>query len=165
MVMFHKVALINKNQRGFTLVEILLAMLIMGFVAVGITATIFQLFIGSDRNSSHMTAVRQVENAGYWISHDAQMAQDVYIASGSFLKLNWIDSADVSHEVIYNLEDNELKRNYYIGGSPEQTDIIIARFIESASCVPSELGLVFEVTATVQEQTETRTYEIIPRPG
>lgn len=183
MVIFHQLGLINKNQRGFTLVEILLALLISGFLAVGIIATIIQLFNGSARNSSHMTAVRQVELAGYWISNDAQMAQEVKLDDASGFPLNsitltWTDWNEDSneldgdeHTVVYSLEGlegSELHRSHYINDleNPVQT-AIIARFIDSdqTRCVWNDIGLVFDVTATVQGQTETRVYEIIPRPG
>jgi len=71
------VRLFHKNQRGFTIVELMLAIAVAGVITGGITMTIFQVFDGSARTSNHMTAVRQVQNAGYWISHDAQMAQSI----------------------------------------------------------------------------------------
>ena len=79
-MMFPRLGLIkrmNKDQKGFTLLEMLLAILIGSLIAGGITATIFQVVMGSARTNNHMIAVRQVQNAGYWVSHDAQMAQNV----------------------------------------------------------------------------------------
>lgn len=68
---------INKGQRGFTLIELLVAMAISGLIVSGLTMSILQVFDSSARNSSGMTVVRQVQNAGHWISRDTLMAQAV----------------------------------------------------------------------------------------
>ena len=66
---------LNKDQRGLTLVELLIAILLTGLITGGITMTIFQVFNLNTRTSNHMTAVRQVQHAGFWVSPDVQMAQ------------------------------------------------------------------------------------------
>ena len=66
---------INKNQGGFTLIELLVAIAISSLITSGLTLTIFQVFGGNARNSSEMTVVRQVQNAGHWVSRDVLMAQ------------------------------------------------------------------------------------------
>ena len=65
----------NKGQGGFTLIELLVVIAISGLITSGLTMTIFQVFGSNARDSTKMTVVRQVENAGYWISRDTLMAQ------------------------------------------------------------------------------------------
>ncbi len=111
--------LIHKNQRGFTLIELVIAIAITGLVTGGITMTIFQVFSGNTRTSNHMIAVRQVQNAGYWISHDGQMAQVISTEDNpntpetEVLTLNWAgweydcggsDTCNSSYEVRYTYD-------------------------------------------------------------
>jgi len=141
------VRLFHKSQTGFTLIELMLAIAISGIITGGITATIFQVFDGSARTNNHMTAVRQVQNAGYWVSHDAQMAQHVYLEWGGEtpvgskfpLRLTWTDWDDKDeHEVIYTLEPHGepklLQREHVIrdaGGVVIKDEVaIIAQFID-----------------------------------
>jgi prepilin-type N-terminal cleavage/methylation domain-containing protein len=150
---------------GFTLIELVLAIAIAGIITGGITMTIFQVINGNIRTSNHMTAVRQVQNAGYWVSLDAQMAKEVGLGatSGFPLTLNWIDWDGMVHRVTYTLDGTELWRDYNGQLGP------VAQFINpdpaKTSCDWDGSVLTFTVTATVQEQTETRIYEVIPRPG
>jgi len=210
-MIFHRLGLINENQRGFTLVELIIAVAITGIIIGAATTTIFQVFSGNERTSNHMTAVKQVQNAGYWISHDAQMAQDVVPDTGDTgfpLTLTWIDWDGTVNEVTYTIVDSELKRSHYINGNTEVS--IIAQYIDVtidpdtgkpktncylykcaicgeklatlteleehfASEHPSEElqyengALTLTVTATLgtgtQEESETRVYEVIPRPS
>ena len=68
---------LSRNQRGFTLIELIVAIAITGLITGGITMSIFQVFDVNTRSSNHMLAVRQVQNAGHWISRDTLMAQNV----------------------------------------------------------------------------------------
>ena len=127
----------NKNQRGFTLLELILAITIGSLIIAGITAAIFQVFIGNARTSSHMTAVRQVQNAGYWVSHDAQMAQSVVLAknaTGFPLKLSWVDWDGRSYNVTYTVANGQLSRQYVVknalGVVTTDTTTNVARYID-----------------------------------
>lgn len=127
-MMFHRLGLIHRNQRGFTIIELLIAVALTGIVAGATTTTIVQVFDGSARTSNHMTAVRQVQNAGYWVSRDAQMAETVVTtgATGFPLTLTWIewDSGD-AHQVVYSLLiDNKLQRQHYTNLNPDATAIV-----------------------------------------
>lgn len=182
-MIFHS---INKNQRGFTLVEVLLALAITGIIAGGITMTIFQVFDVSARSSNHMVAIRQVQNAGYWISHDALMAQkpDATGASG-FLTLSWVgweykcaeNTCIDAYEVCYTYEGGKIQRHQKITtdkydaeghliGRPTETDSSsIAEHITAEPTVTMDGNkLSVTIIASVGEAREERTYEITPRP-
>lgn len=170
---FHILRSINRNQLGITLMELAVAMLISGIISGSVTLTIFQVFDSSGRTSAHMTAVRQVRSAGYWVSHDVLMAQDLALAAepGFPFTLTWSDwTSNEIHTVVYSIVGDELQRAHSIN-SGAATVGIMAEFIDPAntSCQYTGGTFAFTVTVTVgagsAAQTETRTYEIVPRPG
>lgn len=170
------------GEKGYTLIELLVAITIMALASVAAGAGIFQIFRNIDRNNDHMTAVLQVENAGYWISQDTLMAQSVTtdnLSPPDFLVLSWIEqnTGDV-YQVTYTLENmpegglKKLLRNQSVNTSANTTTLV-AQYIDSdagkISCNLTSGILTLTVTATVGEgsptESETRTYKIVPRPG
>jgi prepilin-type N-terminal cleavage/methylation domain-containing protein len=163
-----RLGLVNRGQKGFTLIELAIAMALGGIIAAAITMTMFQILDSSGRTSNHMTVVRQVQSAGYWVSKDAQMAQAVVTTGpdGLPLELHWTDWDGTDNTVTYDLQGTDFVRDQ--NGAQE----VVAQFIDSISVgpVPYTGGkLTFTVTAKLgggsAEQTETRTYEVVPRPG
>ena len=182
-MILRRLRLINKNQRGFVLTELLIALAITGLIGGGITMGIFQVTTYNARSTAHMTAVKQVENAIQWISRDAQMAQTVIDYDDpatedvtEFFVLSWTEWNNDVRRVAYILEDNELKRNLTVNpGEPSETvvEAVVARYIDpvESSCVwDGATGkLAFTLTATVgqgsQVASETRDCEVNPRPN
>ncbi len=166
-----RLRLIHNNQRGITLVELMIAIALFGLVAGALTMTFAHVFTASTRTSAHMTAVRQVQSAGYWVSRDALQAQHVVPdeteTSGFPLTLSW-EWDDVEYKVIYTVTaDNELRRTRSVDEVVTDTGIV-AQFLDSVQIEPMPYyrgKLTFTVVATVGGQTEQRVYELIPRPG
>lgn len=170
------------GERGFTTIELVIALAIMALVSGAATAATFQVFRCTERNNNHMTAVCQVQNAGYWISRDAQRAQGLItdnLTTPDFLVLSWTDenSGDI-YQVTYTLEDmpggglKKLLRSQSVNGGANVT-MLVAQYIEASldktSCEFTDNTLILNVTATVgsgsQIETETRTCWTVPRLG
>ncbi len=170
-----KVRLINKSQLGFTLIELLIAIAIGGAIAGAGSMATRQVMTETIRNNNHEVAVRQVQNAGHWVTRDTQMAQTVVPdgdADGLPLTLTWQNFAGTNeYQVVYSIVNGELIREHSTNGTPDATTTV-ARYIDSdpakTNCSFSEPVLTFTVTATVgggslQEGSETRIYEIVHR--
>lgn len=189
---FPKLSLINKGQKGFTLIELAIAMVIGGTIAASVTMTMFQIFDSSGRTSNHMTAVRQVHSAGYWVSRDVLMAQDVVIAEESVddpdgtrfpFTLTWSDWVNnEENTAVYSIVGGELQRSLSTtdsNGVTTTNTIVVAEFIDvteedgeprtKCSYDDANNQFILTVTATVGSgsaaQIEARTYEVTPRPG
>jgi len=162
---------LHKRQGGFTLIELLVAITIAGLITGGIAASIMQVMNINHRASNHMICVRQVQQAGKEVSKDTLQAQNVICGGGSGfpLTLSWTDWEDGENVVVYNVtEDNELRRTHTVDNETVSTALpVVAKYIDpdQTSCVWNVSMLIFTVTAAVGTESETRVYEIEPRPG
>jgi prepilin-type N-terminal cleavage/methylation domain-containing protein len=170
----------HRTQRGFTLIELIIAVAIAGLITAGITAAIMQILTINTRSSNHMIAVRQVQQAGKEVSKDTLQAQSVNATGthGFPLILTWDEwGTNQTNTVVYNLTDmpgglKQLTRTHTFNSTDQQTALpIVAEYIDPDQTTCSPLGvlpsggvLTFSVTATVGTQSETRVYEIEPRP-
>jgi len=172
----------KQDEKGSTLLELIIAIAIMVLVAGAAQAGIFQIFKITELNSSHMTAVSQVQNAGYWIAHDARMAQGVTtdnLTLPDFLILSWIEQGSCDeYQLTYTLENmagsplTKMLRHQYINGVLNTTTLV-AQYIDPDSgntrCEYDSGILTLTITATVDRgssiEKETRIYKIVPRPS
>ena len=171
----------KKGQKGFTFLELLLALTISALIAGATLGSIFQVMKNTQRNNNQLTATREVQNAGFWIGKDAQLAQIVTVnmTTPYFLQLDWTEgfSGDI-YQVVYTFEDipdketKKLLRNLSVNGGANAT-ILVASYIDpdialtSGNYTGNTLNLM--LTATVgddaTEKIETRLYQLSPRPG
>lgn len=177
VTMFRRLGLINKNQRGLTLLELVLAFTISAVITGALTITLHQLITSNLRSGNHMTAIKQVQDAGYWISHDAFMSQSVTTGddpagTGFPLTLTWSYWGDYGseeeepveeHEAVYTLEDisgsslkNLLRTHTVTVDGTETTDTgIIAQFIdpdpEKTNCYMYKCLICDEVFTSLDE--------------
>jgi prepilin-type N-terminal cleavage/methylation domain-containing protein len=181
--MMQRLRKIIKKQAGFTLIELMIALAITGIITGASTMIVFQVFDGEARSNNHMDVISRVQNVGCQVSRDAGMAQSMAWAGegdddGFPLTLTWTEwENNDTHQVVYTIEDNKLKRVHTINGNPAETYVF--EYIIGAD--PDDLGvpvtyfapdthtsqLVFTLTATVgfgsQRVSETRRYRIVPR--
>ena len=173
------------SQKGYTLIELMIASTIMALAAGAAGAAIFQVLRNTERNNDRLTVVRQVENAGYWISRDAQMALSANATANlilpDFLFLSWPTWSDdgslIIHSARYYLEDLTdgtwtLKRNYLSDAGDNQTTLIARHIYYDADDVANTSNASYEGTALTVKLTavsgqiiESREYQIKHRPN
>lgn len=181
---------LHSDQRGITLVELLVVVVLIGLISLGLTTTILQTFNVSARSSNRMVAVRQVQQAGKQVSNDVLQSQTVTpdpdSETGFPLILTWRQWDETLNHVTYDITPgNELERTAVLtppsGGDSTTTVLIIARYIDASyddsafrwkTYCEWDLGLrvlYFRVTSKVAEgprgAVETREYEINSRIG
>lgn len=160
---------LRKDQRGFSLLELVIAIALTGLITAAITMTVFQVFNMNTRTANRMAAVSEVQHAGKLVSEDVLEAWPNTIIpdppGGEFLILTL---SGHNATVTYTLDDGVFWRSEAVdGGEPIATRV--AEDIDpdptKTRCDWDDSVLTFTVTATVGDESETRVYEIQPRCG
>ena len=174
------------DQKGFTLVEMITVVAILGAIMGVMAMTIGIIPKVSGESNDQAIALRQVQNAGYWISRDAQRAQNIHtdVTAPDFLILTWTEwdysgeASSTFHAVTYTLEDMPggvkklMRRHQDHEGADEQ--ILIAEYIyydpggdpdNSTKVIDYQTPtLTVRITATSGEVRVSREYEASRRP-
>jgi len=176
----------QKVEKGFTLIETAIAIAVLAMIALAGTAVTFQALKATGQSNDRMTAIPQVQNAGYWISRDAQMAKGILVDNlepPKFIILSWKDyenGATTHHEVTYFFEDlsggvGKLKRNHWSSaGADEET--LIAQHIYYDPDDPDNTDntsianydspeLTVRLRALFGDASVTREYKAVRRPN
>jgi prepilin-type N-terminal cleavage/methylation domain-containing protein len=100
------------DSRGFTLIEMLVVVAILGAIMGAMSLTLNTVFLSYDVGVNQSVAIRQVEQAGYYLSKDVQMAYSVNTTE-PFVSMYCYTgvTADTIQTVSYTLSNNQLSRN------------------------------------------------------
>lgn len=129
------------REKGFTFIELIIVMVIGSLVASAVATAIYQLFLTTELNRDHMTAYRQVQHAGYWVSRDAVGTKNVTVdddpSTSDFITMEWLDWDGVTHQTVYTLVDGsdglkKLRRSYSVD-SVVQQDTAVADYIDATA--------------------------------
>jgi prepilin-type N-terminal cleavage/methylation domain-containing protein len=126
---------IDFNSKGFTLIELLVVLAVLaaitGAMAMTINSVLLNFNVGRDRT----IALRQVANAGYYMSRDIQMAYSVNTTMPfvTIFGYTGITPEDIQ-TIQYTLNSGVLMRNDGV------SNFMVAQFVDAAhtSIVPSD---------------------------
>jgi prepilin-type N-terminal cleavage/methylation domain-containing protein len=192
MMTLRKLGTINRAQRGFTLIEIVIAIAITTLIGSAAATATYQVIRINASSTNRQIAITQVENAVHYISRDAQQSQDVIpngptvvndpiskiisynLITEDTLKLKWtswdIDNHNHKNEVNYAVVDGVLQKTTKIDNDLPNT-ITVANNISAASGTwkTDAKVLTLQIQAMVgtgaSQTGETRTFQINPRPA
>ncbi len=171
------------GEKGFTLIELLISLAITALIAVAASTVIFQIFRTTDRNNNYMTAVRQVQNASYWLNHDFQMADGITTNTTppDFLTIRWSEwdaaGTGIYHSANYTFENlsssiGNLKRTHRSSAGDNDTKLIATGIYFNPDDADNTTRISYQspvltvrLTALSENTRETREYEIKCRPN
>jgi hypothetical protein len=129
------------------------------------SSAVFIITRTTSQNNEWNINLRQVQNAGHWISQDALMAQVVDINKpGVLLSLSWNNWDGDSHTVDYVLDEGDRLMRLNDG-----SEFLIAEYIVPADTTCQWDGENNRLTVTIKaavngDEGVQRSYEISPRP-
>jgi prepilin-type N-terminal cleavage/methylation domain-containing protein len=145
-----------KTEHGFTMVELLVAVAILGLISSVIGVAIEKMLTVPEYGDDRITAMHELQNVAHWFGRDGQMAIDA--SGGEQLVLTLADNATVS----YTLEGRELHR---IAGTSNRT---LAGNIASASFSIQDRLITMNITSAPEGRwgaSENGTYQVCLRPA
>jgi len=110
------------KQKGFTLVELLLALAITGVMLPVLVLTIHSILVNTIDNNDKVEVLSNVDRAALYMRRDLQQAQNTNLPENSTPQssctLTWVDITGfttdnaTSHSCTYALVDTNLERTY-----------------------------------------------------
>ena len=164
----------RRRQAGFTLIEVLVAVALMGIISLGAAVSSGQLLNQTSHDRDYTLASHNTANALNWIGRDALMAQQITGWQGfpatTPLTLTWTTWDNTVYTANYTMSGATLIRTY-TGGSGISR-IVIADGISAdpakTYCTSNSTTLTFTITSSIGEGSKvidvTRTRSIVCRP-
>jgi prepilin-type N-terminal cleavage/methylation domain-containing protein len=122
--------LLNRREAGYTLIEMVMVIAILGLLSLAINQAIAQTVRISSHGTDSMTAIKQVEDTFYWVNIDTQQSQVIKpgLNGGFPLKLTWTEWNGTRHAVTYSIDGRDMKRSVSINEGPA-TGMVVARYL------------------------------------
>jgi prepilin-type N-terminal cleavage/methylation domain-containing protein len=163
---------VKQGEKGFTLIEVVIGVAIMALVVGAIATTTTTILMNYGQAAEQNVVLPQVQNAGYWISRDVQMASGITPSGPNGFPLYLdipVDTDEDNDYVIEYLfeEGNNLIRDD--SSQPiESSKTLIAVHIDTDNTIFSTVDAAaghyrFTVTAAKDGAGVTMSYEIKQR--
>ena len=144
-----------KSEKGFTLLEAVVAIALMGFLVAVLGLAIQQIVTTPEKSNDQVDALHSVQAAAHWVALDGQMAKSA--VGGSSLVMTLPDSTTVS----YALTGTELYR------TDASASRMVAQNVASVSFAVAGKTIYMTIVATPDSRwdiSENQTYRIYMRP-
>lgn len=144
------------REKGFTLVELLIATAITGLMVSALGTAVFQITRAAEYGNAKLTAVHEIQNVARWFNLDGQRAVAANVNNGLLLTVS--DNSLIT----YAVNGTELRRT--ASGLP----MTLARNITSANFSVENRTIIMTITSSPAGRpnvSEPGTYQVTLRPG
>ena len=147
--------MITSNERGFTMVDMVMAIAVTGLIVSFLGTSIYQMLTVTEYGNDRLTAMHELQNAAYWFGIDGQEAQSA--TGGSELVLTLTDNSTIT----YSLTGTQLRRT---SGGDQMT---LAKNISSADFSIGNRVITMSLTSSPEGRdsiSENGSYQVYLRP-
>ena len=121
----------KRQQRGFALLEILLALTLSSILLTSVGAALHQFTRASDRGGAQLSALHDLQNASFWLTRDGTRADALNLADGgpaqTSVTMTWTSDGQ-PHTVTYSLSGTQLQRDHNGAVTTVARHVINAQF-------------------------------------
>jgi prepilin-type N-terminal cleavage/methylation domain-containing protein len=146
----------TNGERGFTLVELLIATAITGLIVSLLSMAVYYVVTIPEYGNDRVTALHELQNAAHWINLDGQMAENA--TGGDELVLTLPDDSSIS----YTLAGTDLIR------TTSTSNMTLARNITSVNFSIQDRYINMNINSSPAGRwgvSENETYKICLRPS
>ena len=157
-----------RRERGFTLIEILVAMAIGGLLVPVVVSGIFTITRGTQQLNTSLVIMQDIDGASAWINRDLSQALTTDLAAEpapavNHMRVDWTDltgwatEGSEDHYAEYTLSGTDLVRDF------DGTTQIVARRISDIAFSRVDNFITVAISSTLRETTTTLSYFVTPR--
>ena len=146
----------KKNERGYTMVDLVMATAITGLIISFLGTSIYQMLNVTGYGNDKLIATHELQNAAYWFELDGQKAKSAI--GGDSLVLTMTDNSTV----MYGLAGTALQRT--IGGG----QMVLAKNISEVTFTVSGRVITMSLTSSPEGRdniSENGNYKVYLRPS
>ncbi len=156
------------GQRGFTVLELLLVVFVVGLVVPVVLTMVIQMSRGTNRINTEMVIQNEVDTASGWFSRDLSQARTTDVADDPDISVNhmrvgwddktgWAVPGQEAHYAEYTLSGTNLMRDY--DGIPTT----VARYVADIQFSRDGDFISVVITSSLSDQGHTLSYFVTPR--
>ncbi len=148
------------NERGATLAEVIIAVMLAAAL-IGLVGTAFYQFYAASRwGLDHLTALSDLQQASLWLGRDANESQVFVPGAGSvYGTLRWPGST-VEYRYAYDAANTALVREHLVGGTVQSTQVVARRIATQGDVTFSYSGGMLTVSITATAGSVSHTAEL-----
>lgn len=162
-----KLGILKRDERGFTLIEMALALAVANLILVGFSSAYFQIVKDTDKGVDRLEALHDIEIAATWLTRDIRSADTIDLVDGALpvsqVEFQWTEEwggTPIQHMSSYNLSGTDLIRIY------DGSQLRVASYVSNVEFSISGNTVIFTLESTpgFRGVTEERTYNTSLRP-
>ena len=145
-----------KSERGFTMIDLVMATAITGLIVSFLGTSIYQMLNVTEYGNDKLLATHELQNAAFWFQIDGQKAKSA--TGGDSLVLTLTDNSTVN----YDLTDTTLGRTVSGG------QMVLAKNISEATFTISDRVITMSLTSSPEGRdsiSENGIYKVYLRPS
>ncbi len=154
-------------ERGVTIPELMISLVISASVVGLIGTAVYQFFIVSSNGNDRLTVLQSLQNSSVWLGRDVSETQSFSVGSGNVYGTLTTGDPTVEYRYSYDSAEKTLVREHLVSSVVQSTHVVARRIENQGDIVFSISGNLVSVSITVTSDngavTESRTLDLAMR--